>query len=69
VIELPAVRKIKVPSTAGFLEPDTGACKSRLCKVRVDFILGSKTKETPNSSNPIGKEQNFGPKEFPLSFQ
>ena len=24
------------------------------------FTLGSKTKETPTSSNPIGRKQNFG---------
>ena len=27
------------------------------------FPLGSKTKETPKSSDPIGQEQNFGPKD------
>jgi hypothetical protein len=30
------------------------------------FTLGSKTKETPTSSNPIGWEQNFKLKEFTL---
>ena len=33
------------------------------------FLLGSKTKETPKPSDPIGQEQNFGPKESTLGFE